>query len=69
METDEDEEKLILGTSKLAAQLLQLTTSQSETQTLNFLLLCDPLTRKPVKVVAVSAVSGPFVEPSHLSHS
>ena len=54
--TDEDGDRLTLGTSKRAAPL-QLT-SQSETQN---------LTPEPMKGVAVSATPGLVVEPSHLS--
>ena len=67
METDDDEDRLTLGTSELAAPL-QLTTPQSETQNWN-LLSCDPLTPEPMKVVAVSATLGPVVGPLHLSRS
>ena len=65
---DEDEYRFTLGTFALAAPL-QLTTSQSKTQNFNLLLSYDPLTTEPLKVVAVFATPGLFIESPHLFYS
>ena len=61
-QTETDEDRLTVGTSELSAPW-QLSTVESETQNWNLLLSNDPLTPDPMKVVAVSAAPGPFVEP------
>ena len=66
--TEKDEDSLTLGASKPTAPS-QLTTPQSETQNLIFLLSRDSLIPESMKVVAVSAAPGPFVEPPHLYRS
>ena len=62
-ETDKDEDRLTLGTSKVAAPM-QLTTPRGETRNLNLHLSCDP---EPMKVVAASAAPDPVVEAPRLS--
>ena len=66
--TDEDEDRLTLGTSELAAPSPP-TTPQSETQNSNLLLSCDPLTPALVRMVAASATPGSVVELPHFSRS
>ena len=62
-ETYEDEDRLTLGTSEVAAPV-QLTLPQSDDDgTQFFLLSCDPLTPEPMNDAAVSAAAGPVEEP------
>ena len=51
------------GSSLAADDTLDWSTEQESSP------LMQPMTPKPMKVVAVSATSGPVIEPPHLSHS
>ena len=65
-EADEDENRLSLGTSEVAASD---DTPEWPRRNLILLLSCDQLTPEPIKDAAVSAAPSPIVEPPQSSRS